>query len=160
MYTYERYNFRIITLLLVILVIVFLVYATYLGAIISAALGVLLSFSYQGTKIDGENKRFIRYDRFLMITIGRWESLPTPSYVTIVRINLSSERTVPGPLVMPENKKGAKAYKVNLVVEHEMRYIPVCRGPIDKMKEEAIRLGKTLGIRVLDFTTHEKHWIL
>ena len=160
MYTYEKYNFRIITLVLLLLTIGFLSYTTWVGAILSAALMVMTAFSYQGIKVDREKKKYIRYDRFLMITIGRWEPLPPPSYVTVVRINLSSQRTMPGPMVMPENSKLAKAYKVNLVVEHEMRYIPVCRGSLNTMKEEAIKLGKILDIRALDFTTHEKHWIL
>jgi len=160
MYIYERYNFRIFTLLLGMMTVMFLVHAAYAGALISAALAVLLTFSFQGIKIDMEGKRFIQYDRFLMITIGRWEVLPPPSYVTIVRINLSNQRTTPAPFVMPESGKGARSFKVNLVVEHDMRYIPICRGSLDKMKEEALRLGKTLDIRVLDFTTPDKHWIL
>jgi hypothetical protein len=45
-------------------------------------------------------------------------------------------------------------------VEGNQRYIPICRGPLGKMKEEALRLGRVLNIRVLDYTTHEKKWIL
>ncbi len=86
--------------------------------------------------------------------------MPTPSYVTIVRINLSSRRTIPSPMVLPEDKKGAKSYKVNLVVEGKERYINICRGSLQKMTKEAIRLGKFLNLRVLDYTTHDKKWIL
>jgi hypothetical protein len=160
MYTYERYNFRVITLLLVLVALLFLKYREYTGAAVSGVLAALLVFSYQGISIDGPGKRFIRYDRFLKLKIGRWEKLPNPSYVTLVRINLSSRRTLPSPVIMPDHTKGAKAFKVNLVVEDEMRYIPVCRGPLKQMREEALRLGRELGIRVLDYTTHEKHWIL
>ena len=160
MYTYEKYNFRIITLILGLMAFIFLVYNAYIGAIVSLALGILLVYSYQGVKIDGENQRFMRYDRFVKFRIGRWETLPKPSYVTLVRINLSSRRTLPAPMVMPENKKGAKAFKVNLVVEDDMRYITICRGSLEKMREEALKLGRELGIRVLDYTTHDKHWIL
>jgi hypothetical protein len=160
MYIYEKYNFRIITLLLGLMACVFLVYQEYTGAIISLALGVLLIFSYQGVTIDMQNRRYMKYDRFMKFRIGRWETLPKPSYVTLVRINLSSRRTLPSPMVLPEDKKGSKAFKVNLVVEDDMRYIPICRGPLEKMKEEALKLGRVLGIRVLDYTTHDKKWIL
>jgi hypothetical protein len=159
MYTYEKYNFRIITLILGLMAFIFLVYNEYIGAIVSLALGILLVYSYQGVKIDGENKRFMKYDRFVKFRIGRWETLPKPSYVTLVRINLSSRRTLPAPMVLPEDKKGAKAFKVNLVVEDDMRYISICRGSLEKMKEEALKLGRELEIRVLDYTTHDKHWI-
>lgn len=146
--------------MLVIMVVMFSAYAKYTGALIAGALAALLVFSYQGIRIDGSKRRYMKYDRFLWIHIGRWEDLPPPSYVTLVRINLSSMRNLPSPLVLPDNKKGAKAYKVNLVVDHDMRYISVCKGSLDKMKEEALALGKALNVRVLDYSTHDKHWIL
>jgi len=80
--------------------------------------------------------------------------------VTIVRINLSSSRNLPAPMVLPDDKKGAKSFKVNLVVEGKERYINICRGAKEVMTEEALKLGTHLGLRVLDFTTSEKKWIL
>ncbi len=159
-YIYEKYYFRIFSLVMAILAFAFLVYSEFIGASISVILGVLLSFSYQGVKIDQGKRQLIKYDRFLWLKIGRWEAMSTPSYVTVVRINLSSRRSVPSPMVLPEDKKGAKAYKVNLVVEGDERYISICRGSFDKMTSEALRLGKYLNIRVLDYTTHDKKWIL
>ena len=160
MYIYERYNFRMFTMLFVLMVVIFAVYLEFIGAGISLLFAVFSSISYQGVRIDANQGKYINYDRFLWVRIGRWHSLPTPSYVTIVRINLSSKRTVPSPIVLPEDKKGAKSYKVNLVVEGDQRYIPVCRGSLEKMMPEALKLGKHLNVRVLDFTTHEKKWIL
>lgn len=160
MYKYERYNFRIFTLLMVLVTIMFFSYQKYIEGVASIALGILLTLSFQGVKIDIAGKRYIKYDRFGFLRIGQWESLPQPSYVTITRINLSSQRTQALPLVMPENKKGARAYKVNLVVEGDLRYITICRGSFEKMKEEALKLGRELEIRVLDYSTHEKQWIL
>jgi hypothetical protein len=61
---------------------------------------------------------------------------------------------------MPEVDKTAKAYKVNLVVEGDERYVSICSGKLEEMKAEAIRLGKHMDLRVLDYTTHEKKWIL
>jgi len=62
--------------------------------------------------------------------------------------------------VGPQDKKGARAFKVNLVVEGKMRYISICRGSLENMTKEALRLGEYLQLRVLDYTTHEKKWIL
>ena len=160
MYTYERYNFRIFTLLLALITFIFLAYSEFIGASVSLLVGILISFSYRGTLIDEKKLRYMKYDRFLWVKIGRWESMSVPSYVTVVRINLSSRRTLPSPLALPENKKGAKSYKVNLVVEGDERYINVCMGSLDAMIAEALRLGKHLNIRVLDYTTHDKKWIL
>ncbi len=92
--------------------------------------------------------------------IGRWVALPKPSYVTLVRIKLSNVRSMASPMVTPEPGKRARSYKVNLVVEGDKRFISICRGSREKMTQEALKLGRELNIRVLDYTTHEKKWIL
>ncbi len=160
MYTYEKYYFRLFSPLLGLMALIFFLYGELAGGFISTALGILVSFSYQGTEIDPARHRYRKYDRFLWLKIGRWEALSTPSYVTIVRINLSSSRSLPSPLALPDNRKMAKSYKINLVVEGRERYMTICRGRLEPMKQEALRLGEFLGIRVLDYSTHEKKWIL
>ncbi len=159
-YKYEKYSFKIITPLMALLTIAFLVNGAYIGGPIFFVLGVLSAFSYQGIIIDTSTQRYMKYDRFLKFRIGGWKDLPVPSYVTVVRINISSRRTAPTPIVVPQDKKGARAFKVNLVVEGQMRYIGICRGSLENMTKEALRLGEHLQLRVLDYTTHEKKWIL
>jgi len=159
-YTYEKYSFRIFTLLMVFMTFVFLVNSVFFGGAIALMLSILLSISYQGVSIDPVKQVYLKYDRFLWFRIGGWKSYSKPSYVTIVRINLSSSRNLPAPMLLPDDKKGAKSFKVNLVVEGKERYINVCRGAKEKMTVEALKLGTHLGLRVLDFTTSEKKWIL
>jgi hypothetical protein len=159
MYIYEKYNFRMFPILMGLVAAVLFTYNQYTGAVISIILGILLLFSYQGIIIDRGSMRYLKYDRFLRFRIGTWEPLSPPSYVTIVRINLSSKRTMPSPMVLPGSSKDAKSYKVNLVVEGTERYVNICRGSLEKMTSEAMRLGNFLEVRVLDFSTHEKKWI-
>lgn len=159
-YRYEKYSFKVVTPLMALIGGAFLANGIYIGGGIALVLGGLSAFSYQGVIIDPEKQAYIRYDRFLNFKIGGWKKFSTPSYVTIVRINLSSRRSAPSPIVVPQDKKGARAFKVNLVVEGDERFIPVCRGSRDQMTTEALRLGKHLDLRVLDYTTHEKKWIL
>ena len=159
-YRYEKYSFKIITPLMVILLIAFVANGEYIGGSISLVLGALSVFSYQGVIIDMAEKRYMKYDRFLKVRIGTWQDLPVPSYVTIVRIKLSSRRTAPSPIVIPQDKKEARAFKVNLVVEGKTRFIGICRGSLENMTREALRLGEHLQFRVLDYSSHEKKWIL
>jgi len=158
-YKYEKYSFKIITPLMALLTIAFLVNGEYIGGPICFVLGILSAFSYQGIIIDTATQRYMKYDRFLNFRIGGWKALPVQSYVTIVRINLSSRRTAASPIVVPQDKKGARAFKVNLVVEGQARFIGICRGSLENMTKEALRLGGHLQLRVLDYTTHEKKWI-
>jgi len=160
LFKYEKYSFKVISPLMVLLTVAFIVNGVYIGGSICFVLGVLLAFSFQGIIIDTAGKRFMKYDRFLKFNIGGWKPLPVASYVTVVRINISSRRTAPSYIVGPQDKKGARAFKVNLVVEGKMRYISICRGSLENMTKEALRLGEYLQLRVLDYTTHEKKWIL
>ncbi|MCK4989929.1 MAG: hypothetical protein KAS29_05565 [Bacteroidales bacterium] len=159
-FKYEKYSFKVISPLMVLLTVAFMINGEYIGGSICFVLGVLSAFSFQGIIIDTAGKRFMKYDRFLKFNIGGWKPLPIPSYVTVVRINISSRRTAPSYIVGPQDKKGARAFKVNLVVEGKMRYIGICRGSLENMTKEALRLGEYLQLRVLDYTTHEKKWIL
>ena len=159
-YTYEKYSFRIFTLLMVFMTFLFLFNSEFIGGAVCILLGVVLSISYQGIQIDPVKQEYLKYDRFLWFRIGRWKSYSKPSYLTIVRINLSSSRNLPAPMLLPDDKKGSKSFKVNLVVEGNERYLNICRGAKEAMTEEALKLGTHLGIRVLDFTTSEKKWIL
>ena len=160
MYNYEHYNFRVITLGLGLMAFMFLMYNQYIGFIISLVLGILATFSYEGITIDPQSQRYRKYDRFFRLKIGRWEKLPKPSYVTLVRINLNNLKNMASPIVTPQAGKSTRAFKVNLVVEGDKRFIPICRGSLEKMTEEALKLGKALDLRVLDYTTHDKKWIL
>ena len=160
LYRYEKYNFRVITALMALIGLVFLFNGENIGAAICFVLSGLLAFSYQGVLIDADGQRYMKYDRFLKFRIGSWVELSTPSYVTIVRIKLSNRRTAPSPIVAPEDKKGVRAFKVNLVVDGDERFIPICHGSLEKMTSEALRLGEHLQLRVLDYSTHEKKWIL
>lgn len=160
MYTYEKYYFRLFSPLLGLMAFIFFLYGEVIGGTVSLVLGILVSFSYQGIRIDPVKKRYMKYDRFFRLYIGRWEPLSPPGYVTLVRINLTSFRNMPSPLALPDDRKSARSYKINLVVDGKERYISVCRGKLVPMREEALRLGKLLGIRVLDYSTSEKKWIL
>ena len=159
-YKYEKYSFKIVTPLMALISFALLVNGVYIGGSICFVVGVLMVFSYQGVIIDMAGERYMKYDRFLSFKIGGWKALPTPSYVTVVRINLSSSRTGPTPIVVPQDKKGARAFKVNLVVEGQKRFVTICRGSLENMTKEALRLGEHMQLRVLDYTTHEKKWIL
>jgi len=159
-YRFEKYSFKVITPLMALMSLAFLVNGAFIGGSICFVIGGLSAFSFQGIIISTADRQYLKYDRFLKFKIGAWKSMAAPSYVTIVRIKLSSRRSAPSPIVAPQDKKGARAFKVNLVVDGPERFVSICRGSLPKMTEEALRLGEHLQVRVLDYTTHEKRWIL
>jgi len=160
MYVYEKYNFRVISLLTALLCIPLIIRGEYLLALIPGLIAIFTSISKTGIHIDKDKKRYRKYDSFSGIYFGRWKTLPQPEYVTLVRVILSNQRKQPTPVIVPEHTGGVRSYRVNLVVDDEDRYIPVCRGSREDMTREALKLGRILDIRVLDYSTSEKKWIL
>jgi len=55
-YTYEKYSFRIFTLLMVLMTFIFMFNSGFIGGAVCILLGVLISISYQGIKIDPVKK--------------------------------------------------------------------------------------------------------
>lgn len=159
MYTYEKFNLRLFPWFLLLISI----YLSILGLYIEAALfgmpGGLFAISFKGFKIDTKNKRIRHYDRFLWFYFGKWIDYPTPQYVTVVSIKLGAKRNTPIAIITPASGKPAQSYKMNLVVEGKLRFISLTRGKREKLIEEALVIGQLLGIKVLDYTSHEKQWL-
>nr|MDA3822081.1 hypothetical protein [Bacteroidales bacterium] len=109
--------------------------------------------------IDPQKNLIQKYDRFYWFYFGKWQKLPPPMYVTVVRIKLSGGRNSPLPMPSAGNSKPAKSYKMNLVVDGKERYIPLTYGNQKTMLEEGLKIARTLNIKLLDHTTIEKVWI-
>ena len=77
----------------------------------------------------------------------------------MVRIKLSSARVAPLPFLVLPQGKSASSCKMNLVVDGPERYYSLTYGQRHVMMEEALKIARLLGVKVLDYTTHEKQWI-
>jgi hypothetical protein len=159
MYTYEKFNIRLMAWFLLLLGVIFTFSGMYTEAAIFGTPGGLFAISFKGFKIDAGKMRIRHYDRFLWFYFGRWQSYPEPQYVTVVSIKLSGKRNAPIAFIIPEGGKASQSYKMNLIVEGKQRFIPLTRGNREKLLEEAMIIGKLLDIRVLDYTSHEKQWL-
>jgi len=159
MYTYEKFNIRLMPWFLVLMGIIFTITGMYTEALIFGTPGGLFVISFKGFKIDAEKKRIRLYDRFLWFYFGKWKPYPTPQYVTVVSIKLSAKRSQSVAIVAPIGGKPSQTYKMNLVIEGKQRFIPLTYGNREKMLKEALLKGELLDIRVLDYTAHEKQWL-
>ena len=159
MYTYEKFNLRLFPWFLLLVSIYLSISGNYIEAGIFATPGGIFAISFKGFKIDPENKRIRHYDRFLWFYFGKWIEYPKPQYVTVASIKLGVKRNLPLAIISPQSGKSAQSYKMNLVVEGKLRFIPLTRGNREKLIEEALIIGRLLGIRVLDYTSHEKQWL-
>lgn len=158
MYTYEKFNFRIFPAFLLIIGTALTISGLFVQGGILGTFGALFFISYKGFKIDPHKNLIRKYDRFYWLYFGKWQKIPPPMYVTVVRIKLSSGRNSPLPLPSAGNSKPSKSYKMNLVVDGKERYIPLTYGNREKMLEEGLKIARTLKIKLLDHTTIEKIW--
>lgn len=158
-YTYEKFNLRLLPWFFLLLGIIFVFSKMYTEAAIFGGFGLLFCISYTGFSIDADKGLIRQYDRFLWIYIGNWRPFPPPMYVTVVRIRLSDRRLNPLPLALPEASKTSRSYKMNLVVDGEERYISLTHGNRQEMLNEGLKISRLLNIPLLDHTTSEKRWI-
>ena len=159
MHTYERFNLRLFPWFLLLISLYLSTQGLYIQAAIFGTPGGLTAISFKGFKIDPKNKRIKHYDRFLWFYFGKWINFSTPQYVTVVSIKLTAKRSASIAVISPQSGKPSQSYKLNLIVEGKQRFVPLTRGKRAKLIEEALVIGRLLGVRVLDYTTHEKHWL-
>jgi hypothetical protein len=159
MYTYERFNVRLFPWFLIIVALIFTFSGMYLEGALVGTPGGLLVVSWKGININAADQTIRVYDKFLWFYIGKWQHIPKPLYVTVVRINLSASRTAAIPFIAPQEGKSTVAYKINLIVDGHQRFVPIARGKRAEMLEEAWKIARLLDIRLLDHTTCDKVWL-
>jgi len=159
MYIHENYRFNFLSPLFILAGAIFAVYDTLIPAGIAFFFGAIFLVSFQGIRIDVKNMKMQKYNRILWVRFGNWIPLKPVQYLTVNRYNIRGsqagflESSGPGSSVY-------KGYKVNMVFEGKNTYVSLMKGSREKMTEEAVRLGKMMNCRVLDYSTHEKQWIL
>ena len=159
MYTYEKYNLQLFPWFLVLVGAGLAVAGMYTEAALFGTPGALTCISFKGLNVDPETRRIRQYNRFLWFYFGKWVPFSSPLYVTVVRIKLSSSRVAPLPFLVLPQGKSASSYKMNLVVDGPERYYSLTYGQRHTMMEEALKIARLLGVKVLDYTTHKKQWI-
>lgn len=160
MYSYERFNVRFFPWFLVLLAIIFSVSGMYIESAIFGIPGAVTSFSWTGFNIDPEKRLIRKYDRFMWFYIGNWKPIPQPMYVTVVRVKLSSSRTLPIPMPSTDEGSSSRSYKMNIVINSRDRFIPLTYGKRMELLEEGLKIARLLNIRLLDYSTSEKRWLV
>jgi hypothetical protein len=159
MYTRETYKFNFLSPLFLMVGSMFAVYSEFIPAGIGFLLGIGFLFSFQGIRIDIKEMMMHKYNRILWFRFGPRTRLKPVQYLTINRYNIRGSQS--GFLTGADTGAGVyKSYKVNMVFEGKNKYTSLMRGSREKMTEEALKLGKMLNCKVLDYSTHEKRWIL
>lgn len=158
-YIHESYKFNFIAPLLYLLSIIFIAYAEYIPAIASFVIGTLFLFSFEGVRIERDAGRMQRYQKILWIRFGKWITIPQVQYVTVTRFNIRGSQSN----YMTGSDSGSsvyKAYKINLVLEGKNQYVTLIRGKREKLLTESVKIGQLFNCRVLDYSTHEKRWLI
>ena len=159
MYIHESYKFNFFSPLFLLLGSIFAVYEEFIPAGIFFLLGILFLISFQGIRIDIEGMRMQKFNKILWIRFGKWIPVQPVQYLTINRYNIRGSQSN----FLTGSDSGSsvyKAYKVNMVFEGKNLYISLMRGKREKMVSEAIMLVTLINCRVLDYSTHEKKWLL
>lgn len=158
MYIQETYKFNFLSPSFLLVGSIFAVYSKILPAGISFLLGLVFLISYHGIRIDPTNKKMQKFNRILWIRFGEWSTIQPIQYLTINRYNIRGSQAA----YLAGSERGStvsKSYKVNMVYEGKNLYVTILKGNKEKMITEALKLGKVLNCRVLDYSSHEKKWL-
>ncbi|MBN1131577.1 MAG: hypothetical protein JXR52_08310 [Bacteroidales bacterium] len=159
MYNYETYKFNFLSPLFILAGSIFAVYGQVIPAVITFFPGAVFLVSFQGIRVDTEQMKMQKYSRILRFRFGSWVPLEPVQYLTVNRYNIRGSQT--GFLIGTDLGTSVyKGYKVNMVFEGKNLYVSLMKGKKETMIAEALKLGKMLNCRVLDYSTHEKKWIL
>lgn len=119
----------------------------------------LILFRTSGFIVDKEQKKVKRISGYFGLKMGRWYKLPEIKYVSLLRIKQASYSSYGNSVV--KNSPKSFGYQVNLIVRvhKEDRVFRLMTTNVDQALEEGKKLGKYLDIKVLDSTSHKRHWI-
>ena len=159
MYIRETYKFNFLSPLFLLVGLIFAVYTEFIPAGIAFLFGAFFLVSFHGIRIDREKQVMQKFNKILWIRFGKWVPLQPVQYLTINRYNIRGGHSG----FLTGSKTGSsvtKAYKVNMVYEGKNLYVTLMHGSKEQMISEALKLGGMLNCRVLDYSTHDKKWLL
>ncbi len=115
-----------------------------------ALLGILLSFTTTGVRIDKENKKYLAYNRFYGIEFGKWKSLENICFLSILTKNLGYTIRTRGQL---GDESKAKHYEIYLLNEnHRFKLLIHRTKSKDKSSEYAKELEELLDYKLVIYS--------
>lgn len=116
-------------------------------------------FKTTGFILDKESSKVKMISGYAGIKMGKWYRLPQMQYVSLLRIKQASNSGSGSAIV--KNSRGSYGYQVNLIVQvhKEKRPFKLMTTNVKRAKEEGVKLGEFLNLKVLDSTTHNRQWI-
>lgn len=107
------------------------------GGGIILAIGLVLAFWKMGVQIDPVKKQIRRYDGFLGIRIGKWESLDKYPYLSVLR--KKKRHTMMEELTIAELEYDSVEFEVYLLSRNHLRRIMVYTNQVHKKSLEKVR---------------------
>ena len=115
-----------------------------------ALLGILLSFTTTGVRIDKENKKYMSYNRFYGIEFGKWKSMENICFLSILTKNLGYAIRSQGQL---GDESTAKHYEIYLLNEnHRFKLLINRTKSKNKSTEYAKELEEQLGFKLVTYS--------
>lgn len=132
-----------------------------LGAVASV-LTIVISIQPSGFIFDKENNRVKIVKGYLSLRSGKWKKLPEIKYVSLLRVKHIDNLHQTNPTLYSPKTTRSSNYMVNLIIKETWqreRPVRLMKTSKETAITEGLKLAEYLDLRVLDQTTHEKHWI-
>ena len=115
-----------------------------------ALLGILLSFTTTGVRIDKETKKYLSYNRFFGFEIGKWKSMEGICFLSILTKNLGYTIRTKGQLGDESTDKHYEIYLLN--ENHRFKLLINRTKNKNKSIEYAKKLEEELGFELVIYS--------
>ncbi|TRX66331.1 hypothetical protein [Carboxylicivirga sp. M1479] len=154
----QRFNIGVAIVFIINLSL--MVFVNLLFGVLSTIITLGIFLTKAGLEIDTESGKMRRYYQFFNYISGTWRKIPALDYVTVVRVMMTCKKYQASSAKYVQAESSDYRFRVNLVTKEERpSVIKVMTTDKNNAIEEALALGESLGLGVVDATTRDRKWI-
>lgn len=121
----------------------------------------VFALTSSGKEINTDTRKIRNYTALGNLTYGTWKNLPKIEYIAVVRMIKGKKKFHASSVSVVQEPSNDYLYHLNFVVNpHKQETYKICNyDECEQALKHALELGKSMNLKVLDFTTPNHKWI-
>lgn len=132
-----------------------------IGGLLLLFISGVFALTTSGKEIDFASRKIRNYTSLGNLTFGSWDNLPKIEYIAVVRMIKGKKKFHASSVSVVQEPSTDYLYHLNFVVNpHKQETYKICNyDEGEQALKHALELGKSMNLKVLDFTTPNHKWI-
>lgn len=121
----------------------------------------VFALTTSGKEINTSTHKIRNFTALGNLTYGTWEKLPKIEYIAVVRMIKGKKKFHASSVSVVQEPSNDYLYNLNFVINpHKQETYKICSfDECEKALSHGLELGKSMNLKVLDFTTPNHKWI-